>query len=192
MKFSTPISTTPVAAKGDVGIRETTGLGIVSDLFVKQTVRDIEEELDESYTMDGFKRLFKYSSKPGYTDFAPFIEGYYNYQKALFKMTIQASGGGVTPQVTRLAVIIDVPDTIDTGQLRTDADEYILVKLNKHFYTIPTITATQISGTTLAAARVMQNPLGSAYPGNEYFYIALVTQSGDLIAGDVYWQAIGY
>lgn len=192
MKFSTPISTTPIAARGDVGIRETTALGLASDLFVKKVVRDDEGELDDAYTMNGFKRLFNYSSRPGYTDFAPFIEGYYDYQKALFKMKIESTGGGITPQVTRLAVIIDVPDVIDTGRMVTDPDEYTLVKFNKSFYTIPTVTATQISGTTLASARVKQNPLGSVYPGNEYFYIALVTQSGDLIAGDVYWQAIGY
>lgn len=196
MRFSTPISSVATTSKGQVGVRGYVAVGVYSDLFIKKAMIGETGRVDANAMVGEFERLFKYGSAVGFSPFKSFIEGYYDYEKALFKMKISCSSPDFTPEVSKLAVIIDVPDVVEANTQRTSEKGEVWVAFKKNFYEVPTITARQLNGSDIATPIIRQNGqdfMGTdPVSGNKGFYLKLETGGGTLIEGDVHWQAIGY
>jgi hypothetical protein len=92
----------------------------------------------------------------GYTPFAPFVVGDYTFERAFIRMRISAPEPfAQVLSITRAKLNVDVPDTIDKGEIDLPSDG-AWVTFNRAFYLPPSVTATQRSGVTRAVVQVEQ------------------------------------
>nr|DAW71305.1 MAG TPA: hypothetical protein [Caudoviricetes sp.] len=123
----------------------------------------------------------------GYTVLMPFRVGEYEYEKALVRVSMTAGSLGAMPQIYKMAMNVDIDDTVDRGTARIEAQETV-VEYNKRYYTKPEITVTLLSGNTSDGA---VTPELRAI-GTESFICVLRKSGGSLAAGMISWTAVGY
>lgn len=126
----------------------------------------------------------------GFTDFATFDAGEYEFSEALVWLNLNVEAVERTFAITRAKLNVDVPDVIDSGEIDIPIGGQ-RVEFARFFYQIPKVVANFVAGsglTTVPRATVR------ADVDREGFYVTVhygddVTNS---VAGRVHWVAQGY
>lgn len=137
-------------------------------------------------TSDEFDFWMVEKAPPGYQVFRRYIDGDYEYQESLMKVTLAATNGN-TPQMQGTTMVVDVPDLTDRGTATIPAAE-TTVNFNKTFSSVQEVVATVKSGTTAAAVDIVS-------VSTTGFNVQLRDPGGsgnNLTAGDISWIARGY
>lgn len=134
-------------------------------------------------TPEDFDELMTSRSPPGFTDWALFLSGDYDYQKAYIRIRMDPTEIGQSPQLTRTAVVVDVPDVTDGGNASVTGTQ--LVPFNKSFHEPPDVVAMMTAGSTWAVAKIVS-------VSTTGFQVELLTKNGNTTSGTINWQAEGY
>lgn len=133
-----------------------------------------------------FEAFIEEKSPPGYVDFIRYIDGDYEFTKALMRIEMSAENGN-TPQLQSTRHVVDVPDITDRGTAVIPAAE-TTVNFNKSFYQIQEVVATLVGGTGAAAVDIVS-------VGTTSFNVKLRDPGGsgnNLTSGTISWIARGY
>jgi hypothetical protein len=146
---------------------------VVSDMLIAQG--DI--------TPEQFAALLEGARPPGFGEFQPFINGDYEYKRALMKVAMTATGAE-RAAVRQCALEVDVPDVFDggTASVVSGGTE---VLFNREFHEPPEVAIVWKGGTSIAIPRLLEITKQS-------FIVELVTPEGVGVSGTVSWSANGY
>lgn len=148
--------------------------GVVSDVLVGRA--DISPA--------DFDAMLANGAAVGYSPFASYIDGDYEYKSAILKLSMSTIDGSL-PRALRLAINVDVPDVFDRGTATASAAGPVSVAYNRHFYFVGEVIATPKGGAVIAAPRVTNITATT-------FDIELIDPSNNRVAGIVSWSAKGY
>lgn len=148
---------------------------VVSDIVIRS----------KELSFSDFEQNVKTGSVYGYENFKPFLEGDYEYQKCLYKCVLTSGNVSSQTRIRTLKVTIDVPDVVDKGSVVTSGVDMVRVYFNRRFYSVPSVTATLISGTVLGTPNVDNVT-------TKYFDVELLSSADARLVGELNWQAIGY
>ncbi|TSP13960.1 hypothetical protein [Cupriavidus campinensis] len=133
-----------------------------------------------------FTELLEKGHAPGYDNFKTFIQGDYEFRRAIYRVTMNSANSdrGV---LKRFKVAIDVPDRFERGSVTIlDANAGVYIEFAKPFYVPPEVTCTLKGGTVIAIPRVLD---GTTTTG---FTVTLQLSDGTKVTGTVSWIAQGY
>jgi len=148
---------------------------VVSDLIL--SAGDISE--------DTFLQFMRRASPVGFTEYAEFVEGEYEYQEALFRIVMESAAED-RALVDSLKIHIDVPDVNEAGKVTVPATSGgATVAFQRHFNAEPEVTVTLKGGTVLALPNVTSSDQNG-------FTVTLKDTSGNPVSGTVSWVAQGY
>lgn len=152
--------------------------GVVSDLLFQNGVWDAEE----------VKQSMIRGKHVGYENFHGFLCGDYTYDKALFRVVMNADTFD-RALLEQFKVDVDVPDIIDRGSLEITAKNVnTKVEFNKKFHVAPEVTITMRSG-------VSGEPIVPVVVTvtEKYFMMYLMNSAtGERANGLLIWNAVGY
>ncbi|KJZ17421.1 hypothetical protein TW86_03985 [Halomonas sp. S2151] len=132
---------------------------------------------------NALQNMFESSAPPGYDGFRPYIPGYYDFQKAIFRHAVRAKTG--TPILSGLEFTADMPDVVDRGQASVEAGQLKQVYFGKRFTVPPEIGHTVIAANEYCTVRLNEiNETG--------FIFHMVNAANEKVAGTISWSATGY
>lgn len=140
-------------------------------------------------TMDdaGFLSLLTSDSPTGYSPFQPFVQGDYEYQTALYRISMDSTSGdrGV---INKLSVVVDVPDMFDSGDNIIDGGTPTRIFFARPFHVPPKVTLTVQSASDACTAKLVANSVT-----RQYFdcYLERVSDKV-MIDGALTWAAHAY
>ncbi len=125
---------------------------VISDITVSKKV------LDD----DGFLALLTSDSPTGYAPFQPFVQGDYEYQTALFRISMNSTSGdrGV---INKLSVVVDVPDMFDSGDNIIDGTTPTRIFFARPFHVAPKVTLTVQSASDPCTAKLVAGSVTRTY-----------------------------
>lgn len=152
--------------------------GVISDLLFQEGIWT-KESLDK-FMRNGGRHV-------GYGTFREFITGDYEYQKALFRLALEASTAD-RALVENIEIAVDVDDVYDRGASTvTDRNFGVNVTFDRVFSIAPEITVTMRSGNALEAIRpVVSNVTTTG------FNVTLYDVENNKTTGTFTWLASGY
>lgn len=173
----------------NIGLNKAEAVAFVDELR-KKPLAVISDMLltDGDVSLEDFEKLIENGHAPGYEDFKPFIDGDYEYRRAIFR-TILTSSSLDRAKLEELALAVDVPDVHDSGTGTISAGQAatgITINFNRPFHIIPDVQLTLKGGTTVAIPRLES-------VSNISFTVKLLdptTWAG--VAGSFTWAADGY
>lgn len=124
----------------------------------------------------------------GYTSFIEFKVGDYEYQDAIYRMSITRTNLNSNALIYDYAVHVDIPDTFDRGEAAVSGETNIY--FNKHYYHAPEVNVTVTGGTEILIPRIIT--LNGSDGNGRYFTVILENTSGVSKAGRISWSARGY
>lgn len=152
--------------------------GIYSDMMFE----------DGEWSMASMKTYMFKGKHVGYENFKTFIAGDYNYEKALFRTTIdtETADRGLIEQ---WQLTVDVPDISDRGSAEVvDANFELTVNFNKTFHIAPEVVCTVRSGSSNVPITVSISTITETY-----FKVSLINSlTGKTTTGRFIWSAQGY
>lgn len=154
------------------------GSGVVSELLFEEGTWDLESV--EKYMMRG---------KPvGHEYFKQFIYGDYTYERALFRVSLDASETD-RALLEQFQIAVDVPDLVDRGSAEVeDRNVDLVVKFYKDFHIAPEVTVTMRAGDS--ATPVVAEITNIT---EESFTVHLLNAlTGERTTGRFIWTAVGY
>lgn len=152
--------------------------GVISDLFFQEGIWT-KESLDK-FMRNGGRHV-------GYTTFREFITGDYEYQKALFRLALEATTAD-RALVEQIDVAIDVDDVYDRGSTSvTDKNYGATVHFAREFSIAPEVTVTMRGGNALEAIRPIVSNVSTTG-----FTVMLYDVEGNKTTGTFTWTAAGY
>lgn len=152
--------------------------GVISDLFFQEGIWT-KESLDK-FMRNGGRHV-------GYTTFREFITGDYEYQKALFRLALEATTAD-RALVEQIDVAIDVDDVYDRGSTSvTDKNYGATVHFSREFSIAPEVTVTMRGGNALEAIRPIVSNVSTTG-----FTVMLYDVEGNKTTGTFTWTAAGY
>jgi len=122
---------------------------IVSDVFTSP----------QALTFDDFLEMLNNQSPVGFSPFQQFVAGDYEYDKALYRISMSSTSGdrGI---ITKLQVDVDVPDMLDRGRVTITPAEAAAglkwVPFTRPFHVPPVPLATVMSASYPCVARIPQ------------------------------------
>lgn len=145
-------------------------------------------ELDD----DGFMKLVNAPS--GYTDFADFKVGEYEYKEALVRIVLETKVPQSPASVADVVLHVDIPDTDDRGVAQiTDITTATKIYFNKHYYNPPEVNVVLRAGSTGNSNVV---PYIVSTDGKDdagrYFEVELIAANGERTTGTISWVSKGY
>ncbi|MFP5300044.1 hypothetical protein R2R70_02360 [Cobetia sp. SIMBA_158] len=132
---------------------------------------------------NSIQNLFESSAPPGYDGFRPFIPGYYDFQKAIFKHSVRAKSG--TPILSGLVYTVDMPDVVDRGQATVAAGQFKQVNFSKRYTVPPEIGHSIISISEYSIVKVESIT-------ETGFVFSLLNAANEKVAGTISWTSTGY
>lgn len=158
----------------------------VRDIFTRKSLAVITDLAFRSnpFAAAEFEVMFDSDSALGYEPFRYFVVGDQEFQKALYKVELDASQGFV-PRITKMQVEIDVGDVFDKGTATTSATGSVTVFFNRPFYKVDEVIVTLKGSGELGTPRVTNIT-------NLSFQLDLYNTANQRIAGSVSWSAKGY
>jgi hypothetical protein len=123
----------------------------------------------------------------GYSPFQPFVQGDYDYQSALFRISMHSENGdrGV---INKLNVTVDVPDMFDRGdQIISDTSGPTRIYFARPFHIPPVVVIAVQSASDPCVAKLY------GAPTRQYFDMILERVSDKaIIDGAATWAAHAY
>jgi hypothetical protein len=150
---------------------------IISDITISQA----------PLTDDAFNTLLTSDSPTGYTAFQPFVQGDYEYQTALFRISMNSTSGdrGV---INKLSVVVDVPDMFDSGDNIINGGTPTRITFARPFHVPPRVTLTVQSASDACTAKLVAGSVT-----RQYFDCYLERSSDQaMIDGALTWAAHAY
>jgi predicted phage tail protein len=126
----------------------------------------------------------RYQSAPSHENFHPFISGDHEYQNAIFKVAMIASGDAA-PRLKAITTQVDVPDVLDGGVVTTSSSATVRVDFSRVFYTPPEVTTALKGGSVVSSPRVVSVDTTG-------FDIEALNASSTRVVATVSWSAKGY
>lgn len=152
--------------------------GVISDLLFEEG----------SWTLDELDKYIRKGKHVGYEHFKPFINGDYNYEKALFRSVFDALSSD-RAMLEQFKVTIDVPDLIDRGAAEiSDKNADLKIQFTKNFHVAPEVTITMRSGSSLAPVV----PEVVSVTEEQFTMRLLNALTGERTTGSFIWTAVGY
>lgn len=133
--------------------------------------------------LNALRNMFESSAPPGYDGFRPFIPGYYDFQKALFRHVVRSKTG--TPILSGVQYTVDMPDVVDRGQASVAAGQLKQVYFNKRYTVPPEIGHTAIQMNEYAVVNIESKD-------ETGFVFSLINAAGEKVAGTISWNSTGY
>lgn len=164
----------------DLNIKREDAINIL-ELYLRHANAVISDILLDSGDMTLEQFLANTSAPLGYDKFIDFIPGEYEYQKALIQLILETVSTNTTvPQVTDWVYNVDIPDTIDRGNVNLTANVPVTVPFNRKYYHIPEVNVTLRSGTNISALPQITNI-------TETNFTVVMNDNGTIS-----WTAVGY
>lgn len=135
-------------------------------------------------TPEFFEQTLKRGAPIGYQDFTTYIPGYYEFESAMFRMVLRSVGLDRI-RLTKLKMVVDVPDVFDRGDNIVDAGAPTVIQFNRKYIKPPKVIAIQNSG--LAEAKLTISDVTKTE-----FKAALTDPSGNIVPGAISWISEGY
>lgn len=127
----------------------------------------------------------------GYNAFSEFKAGEYEYQDALYRLTIKRANTASTPVVYDYKVHVDIDDVKDRGTANILAEE-TKVYFNRHYYTEPEVVVNVVSGKEGEVVIPFITETNGEDDNGRYFKVILKTATGAVVAGTISWNSNGY
>jgi predicted phage tail protein len=138
-------------------------------------------------TLADFQAFLDGGHAPGYEDFTVFINGDWTYDKAIFRIKIDALASDRV-ELNALDLIVDVPDLGQKGEVVVDAGHAaagLAVVFPQSFHVVPNIQLTLKGGTTPGTPIYLS-------PTVNGFTLKILDSTNTGIAGTVAWRADAY
>jgi len=171
----------------DYGLNQAVDLSVTPALMrnANAALYDIMVRNDE-VNQDTF-RLMANTPEVGYTPFATFHAGDYEYQYGYAGIQVTGEVTEGRAGVVGLQLNVDVPDVSDRGEATLTAGDNTL-EFNRTFTVVPEVSVVFKSGATLAIPKIVGSVTKTG------FTVKLVDSSDQTteVAGDIGWTAVGY
>lgn len=164
------------------------------DAFI-QTCQSVLSNLTVHYGELNDEDFMKLVNAPsGYTDFADFKVGEYEYEEALVRILIDSKVPQSSPSVADVVLHVDIPDTDDRGTVSiSDTAAATKVYFNKHYYNSPEVNVVVRGGTTSNGTTVPYIvSTDNKDDRGRYFEVELRNNSGERTTGTISWTSKGY
>ena len=186
--FDETIQVTPVCTKNPIlPFNETLKF---YDTLVRSAQGVLSDILFETgfWTTESMQQAMMKGKHVGYENFKPFIYGDYTYDKALFRVALDATSDD-RAVLEQFQIAVDVPDMVDRGSGEiTDKNYDETIEFNKSFHVAPEVTVTIRSGTSGV-------PLVPEITETTetHFKVRLINAlTGERSLGRFIWSAAGY
>lgn len=141
-----------------------------------------------SWTVESMQEAMLRGKHVGYENFKPFVYGDYTYDKALFRVALDATSED-RAVLEQFQITVDVPDMVDRGSAEISDKNYDeTIEFNKNFHVAPEVTVTiraGVSGTPLTPEITETT--------EDHFKVHLInTLTGERSLGRFTWTAVGY
>lgn len=153
--------------------------GVLSDIRVQ----------DHGLTLADFNSEIERPS--GYNTFSEFKVGEYEYQDAMYRLTIKKSNIAANPLVYDYKIHVDIDDVKDRGTADIPAEE-TKVYFNRQYYTDPEVVVNVISGTEGKVIIPFITDTSGEDDRGRYFKVVLKDTTGAIVAGTISWNSNGY
>ena len=139
---------------------------------------------NEVISLEDFQRTLNRGSPIGYHDFTTYIPGYYEFESAIFRIVLRSIGLDRV-RLTKLKMVVDVPDVFDRGDNVVNAGAPTYIKFNRKYIKPPKVVAMQNSGEVEGTVTVTDIT-------KEGFNAALKDAEGNILSGAISWISEGY
>lgn len=141
-----------------------------------------------TWTVESMQNAMLKGKHVGYENFKPFIYGDYTYDKALFRVALDATSED-RAVLEQFQIAVDVPDMVDRGSAEiTDKNYDEVIEFNKNFHIAPEVTVTMRSG---ASGEPLIPEITETT--EDHFKVHLINAlTGERAVGRFIWSAVGY
>jgi hypothetical protein len=150
-------------------------------------ISDIGVSTQTIGSLDDFREELLSDAPIGYSAFQTFVQGDYDYQSALFRISMHSDNGdrGV---INKLSVTVDVPDMFDRGdQVIEDTTGPTRIYFARPFHIPPVVVLAVQSASDACVAKLVGTPT------RKYFDMILERTSDQaIIDGAATWAAHAY
>jgi len=173
-------------------------------------IYDITVRSASSYDLRDIRDFARQSQVAGYEPGVEFLPGDYDFKEAIVGLVLTNTTGSKIG-FKEIDMYTDTPDVVDRGTVEItnsgpnydSTDGYTTVYLNKEYHFVPNVTATVVSGTTLAEpffdpdgftntsfrVKLIESAGGGTVSGS-----TLIVGGGSTtqVTGTLLWKAVGY
>ncbi len=161
----------------------------VKDKRMRATMNGVLSNVSISEGAESYEDFQRTADKvAGYTSFIEFKVGDYEYQDAIYRLTITRKNLNAETLIYDYAVHVDIPDTFDRGESAVSGETNIY--FNKHYYHAPEVNVTVTGGTEILIPRIIT--LNGKDDNGRYFTVILENSAGESKSGRISWSARGY
>ncbi len=161
----------------------------IKDKRMRATMNGVLSNVSISEGAESYEDFQRTADKvAGYTSFIEFKVGDYEYQDAIYRLTITRKNLNAETLIYDYAVHVDIPDTFDRGESAVSGETNIY--FNKHYYHAPEVNVTVTGGTEILIPRIIT--LNGKDDNGRYFTVILENSAGESKSGRISWSARGY
>lgn len=163
-----------------------------SDLRIAQTAECVLSDINLGYngmTEDEFEEAINKPS--GYSQFQEYKVGTYNYQDAIYRLTVRKKSLASNPLVYDYKIHVDIDDVKDRGTISIPAEE-TKVYFNRTYYTTPDVVVNVVGGADGSVVIPTITETDGEDDKGRYFKVVLKDASGKAVSGIITWNSTGY
>lgn len=131
-----------------------------------------------------FDNILRYGGLAGWSDFRPFIAGDYNFQKGALRYILKSITDD-RARITKMDVVVDVPDIADRGTFTCANTGYTTCNFNRTYTVAPEVQVTLKGGTVIGTPRVTNITKTG-------FDVRVEIDATTFAADTISWASLGY